>query len=83
MTTKPRTNGPLIIAIALLLLPVLHVLSYLLLVIRQPMVAVSLTYPTQYSADFYRWGGDYAERFYWPLERIDRKLQPSAWRSLD
>lgn len=83
MSTHARNNGPLIIAIVLLLLPVLYVVSYLLLVIRQPVVAVSLTYPTQYAADFYRWGGDYAERFYWPLEQIDRKLQPSAWRTAE
>jgi hypothetical protein len=70
------------IAIILLLLPILYVSSYLALVVRQPMVAVSLTYPTQYSADFYRWGGDTAETFFYPLEQIDRRLQPHAWRNL-
>jgi hypothetical protein len=47
--------------------------------VRKPVVAVSLTFPTQYSADYYRGGGDYAEIFFWPLEQLDRKLQPDAW----
>lgn len=80
---KPRANlTPLVTASLLLLLPVLYVWSYFVLVVRRPaMVYVSLTYPTQYSADYYRVGGDYAETFYWPLEQIDRKLQPDAWDS--
>jgi hypothetical protein len=77
---KPRANlTPLVSAILLLLLPVLYVSSYLVLVVRRPIVAVSLTYPTQYSADYYRVGGDYAEVFYWPLEQVDRKLRPNGW----
>jgi hypothetical protein len=78
-TQKRNSAAPLIVAILLLLLPVLYVGSYLALVVRKPVVAVSLTFPTQYSADFYRVGGDYAETFYWPLEKFDRWLQPDAW----
>jgi hypothetical protein len=46
------------------------------------MVAVSLTSPTSYSADFYRVGGDFAEAFYWPLEQLDRRIQPQAWENI-
>jgi hypothetical protein len=81
METTRHNLTPLVLAGLLLLLPVLYLSSYLLLVVRRPMVSVSLTYPTQYSADYYRVGGDYAEAFYWPLEQIERKLRPAAWDS--
>jgi hypothetical protein len=74
-----RRSAAPIIAAVILLLPVLYVGSYLALVVRRPMVMVSLTFPTQYSADYYRVGGDYADTFFWPLEQIDRRLQPEAW----
>jgi len=79
MEKHRKSAGPLVVAIVLLLLPVLYVGSYLALVVRKPMVSVSLTFPTQYDAEFYRFGGDYARTFYWPLEQIDRQLQPAAW----
>jgi ABC-type proline/glycine betaine transport system substrate-binding protein len=26
-------------------------------------------------------GGDIAKRFYWPLEQIEQKMRPEAWKS--
>jgi hypothetical protein len=68
-----RSSAPVIAAIVLLL-PVLYVVSYLALVIRQPIVPALLT-----SADYYRLGGGYAKSIYWPLEQLDRRLQPGVW----
>ena len=28
----------------------------------------------------YRWGSRHASRVFWPLEQLDRKLRPAAWR---
>lgn len=79
MVSSKREYVAPVIAVLLLLLPLLYIGSYLALVVRKPMVTVSLTFPTQYSADYYRFGGDYAEIFFWPLEQLDRRLQPDAW----
>jgi hypothetical protein len=65
MDKNRRSAGPLIIAIVLLLLPMLYVGSYLAL--KQ--------------VEYYCWGGDWASRLYWPLEQIDRKMRPEAWKS--
>ena len=27
----------------------------------------------------YRYGGIWAKRIFWPLEKIDRKVRPTAW----
>lgn len=27
----------------------------------------------------YRFGGSFAQRLFWPLEQIDRRLQPERW----
>ncbi|QDU25695.1 hypothetical protein ETAA8_07650 [Anatilimnocola aggregata] len=72
---------PLIIAIVLLLLPVLYVGSYLANVRPRP-VLVPFTLPSGKVArlvSHYRFGIEYSERIYWPLEQVDRKLRPRAW----
>jgi hypothetical protein len=82
MVAPLMTNrAPLIVAIVLLLLPVLYVGSYLAMVVPEGIVtkrervfgpgpAVMTT-----GIDCYRFGNDYAKRFYWPLEKIDRRLR--------
>jgi hypothetical protein len=72
-----KHTAPIIAAI-LLLLPVLYVGSYLAMV-KPPDTR-------QKSFQFlggcyrtYRIGGRSSERFFWPLEQIDRKLRPGAW----
>jgi hypothetical protein len=68
---KRESRAPLIIAVTLLVVPVLYVGSYLALVVpgfRVPGLNNN-----------YRVGGEYAERFFSPLEQIDRKLRPAAW----
>ena len=69
-------RAPLIVAIALLVLPVLYVGSYLALlqeietwstpqgVMREPR---------------YRVSGPWIADFFWPLEQIDRKVRLGAW----
>jgi hypothetical protein len=87
MTTN---RAPLITAIVLLLLPVLYVGSYLALVIPRGTFVASPSGSTftdfadgrgTRSADFvyFRWGSRVAQRFFWPLEQIDRKVRPGAW----
>ncbi|WP_254508486.1 hypothetical protein [Anatilimnocola floriformis] len=79
MTRESRT--PLIVAIVLLLLPVLNVGSYFALVVPQGFVR---PYPAgkigQQFSEQYRYGDMLSERFFWPLESIDRKLRPGAWK---
>jgi hypothetical protein len=70
---------PLVAAILLLLLPLLYLGSYGLLVVRQPGYSVTKFSPAE--EDNYRLGGALAQTFYWPLEQLDRRVQPSAWES--
>ena len=79
-----RHTAPIIAAI-LLLLPVLYVGSYLALVVP-PGRYVSRTVgsannrpSTEIFFEKYRFGGEWARWFYWPLEQIDRKVRPRAW----
>lgn len=90
---QARTRlAPLTVAIVILILPALYVGSYLLLVTpqginrqrsgRQPLifpVGYSQHY-TEYYLDHYRLGGNWAERFYYPLESIDRRIR--QWNEL-
>jgi hypothetical protein len=64
-----------IIATLLLLLPVLYVVSYLALVEPGPRFGWgSAVYPT------YRVADGFCTRIFWPLEQLDRKLRPGAWK---
>jgi hypothetical protein len=80
-------RASLIVAIVLLLLPVLYVGSYLALVVpagipRQGIGAVNGVVVSSISHDnHYRMARDQAEWLFWPLEQIDRRVRPRAWRS--
>ena len=73
-----QSRAPLIIAVVLLLLPVLYVGSYLALVvpsgvrhlIREPL-KTKVTTPYRIRE---------VDSYFWPLEQIDRKLRPGAWK---
>ena len=74
---------PLILAIALLLLPVLYVGSYFALVVPEgkwtagEMGHVSAA---AYYHAHYRVLPKLSAQVFWPLEQIDRKVRPGAWR---
>lgn len=78
--------GPIISAV-LLLLPVLYIGSYFAIVVpsvqkyvtgrKKLRVGNSQTVTRRLYQ--YRCGGDWAERFFWPLEHIDRNVRPEAW----
>jgi len=82
-------RAPLIAAITLLLLPLLYVGSYLALVKPPNVPPVTLfrintwgtyPYPLQVQTSPYRYGGRSAEIVFWPIEQLDRKWRPDAWR---
>jgi hypothetical protein len=56
------------LALSLVLLPVLYVLSYLAL-------ANHRTHSMGHRNPAYRFGGEYAEMFFWPMECLDRRLR--------
>jgi hypothetical protein len=80
-----------ILAVILLLLPLLlYVGSYFALV--EPSGILKFTIPAQPAVSgfvainssatevhFYRSGGDWERRVFWPLEQFDRRLRPEAW----
>ena len=74
---KQRTStAPLFVAIiALVVVLLLYVGSYLALVNPPPDFAFGSRMPNSH----YRAGGKWAERIFWPLEQIDRKVRPGAW----
>ena len=64
-----------ILAAALLLLQILYIGSYFALVLPNPL--------EQALADVsgtYRFGGPFAEAFFWPVQRVDQELRPHTWR---
>jgi hypothetical protein len=73
----PRTIAPIIVAV-FLLLPLLYVASYVVLVrpnvrvIKSPAIVAS-------NVEHYRLPGRICGRFFWPLEKVDRRLRPGAW----
>jgi hypothetical protein len=76
---EKQSFAPVIMAAVLLLLPLLYVASYLVLVNRRAPVAVSHASPPTYTVSHYRCGGTWAAGLYWPLEQVDRRLQPDKW----
>lgn len=75
-------RAPLTVAIALLLLPVLYVGSYFALVSPRP-IGVTVPAGKPFVLRHYHVAPDFAERFYWPLEQLDRKVRPEAWFMFD
>lgn len=85
MNQSRFTSAPIIAAI-LLLLPVLYVGSYLAL-LHHSSKTVTLQMSSRGRKETfripinYRFGADeWASTFFWPLEQIDRKMRPGAWR---
>jgi hypothetical protein len=80
MDKQRKSRAPLIVAI-LLLLPMFYVGSYLAMVLPEGQdgrIEYSYGRPNIH-IDYYRFGSDRALLFFWPLERIDRKVRPEAW----
>ena len=73
-----KSRSPLIVAIALLFLPLLYVGSYLALVKPGSVYEWDLITGNRLSTN-YRSGGKVSECIFWPLEQIDRKVRPGAW----
>jgi hypothetical protein len=73
---KRESRAPLIVAIVLLLLPVLYVGSYFVLVVPEGFLVAR---DGQNFGTYYRIGGAWSRRFYWPMEEIDQKIRPRAW----
>jgi hypothetical protein len=82
-----KNRAPLVVAIVLLVLPVLYVGSYLAMVVPGGTV-VEILAPHGPAGPFipilgsYRFANDTASKVFWPLEQIDRKLRPGAWRPI-
>jgi hypothetical protein len=81
-----KKPASIIAAVLLLILPVLYVGSYLALVIPQgKMPKSSLAASMFVSPDgiikvsHYRILPSWSDRFFWPLEQIDRRVRPGAW----
>jgi hypothetical protein len=82
-----KKNAAPIIAAFLLLLPVLYVGSYLALVtpggVPIDIVTGSERFPAVLRDEKYYLFDRQAKWFFWPLEQIDRKVRPGAWRYND
>ena len=82
-----RHAAPILAATFLLLIPLLYVASYCALVVPGGDVwnpdpelrAQGVWTPT---GSNYKLGGIMANRFFWPLEQIDRLIRPRAWGEL-
>lgn len=81
---KRESRAPLLVALVLLLLPVLYVGSCLALVVPEGGTLQGKTPDGQIVTvnlgTRYRLKPSWAERVFWPLEQIDRKVRPEAWR---
>lgn len=85
MDKQPKSHAPLIVSIVLLVLPMLYVGSYLALVVPGS-VLVPVTGrigKSGFLVRWYRYGGDWADRAFWPLEQMDRKARPTAWKEVE
>ncbi|QDU25719.1 hypothetical protein ETAA8_07890 [Anatilimnocola aggregata] len=70
-------RAPLIVTIALLLMPVLYVGSYFALVTPgeyQQLIDGSMHWPRHY-----RLGNAWAGYVYFPVEKLDRRIRPTMW----
>ncbi|WP_254513208.1 hypothetical protein [Anatilimnocola floriformis] len=78
---KRESYAPLVVAIALMLIPVLYVGSYLALV--NPSGYAFATEDNRIRPCNYRLGGEFSAWAYLPLETIDRYLRPHRWDQSD
>jgi hypothetical protein len=76
-----KKNAAPVIAAILLLMPLLYVGSYLALVRPTTVIFNGGGQKMTFVDPHYRFGGQIAESFFWPLEEIDRVLRPDAWKS--
>lgn len=78
---EKRTSGAWIGAALLMVLLVLYVGSYLALVRPGLPGSVAVNSRGWYvlPSPKYRYGGNYAETIFWPLEQVHRKARPTAW----
>jgi hypothetical protein len=68
------------VSIFLILLAFGYVGSYVVLVNPDPdPVAFSLGMMHSLDSPDYVLGGEWARRFFWPLEQLDRRLRPEVW----
>jgi hypothetical protein len=76
---SPRSIAPAIAAALLLLLPLGYAGSYLAII--QPGWEIQCCGHSSHDYLFvgYRIGGEWSQRFYWPLEQLDRRLRPGVW----
>src|SRR5690348_7177969 len=78
-----------IFAALLLLLPLVYLGTYLALVVPSGMTIQRVIVhreirTTEVSFETYRFGVEpFAERIFWPLEWIDRKVRTRAWNNFD
>lgn len=67
-------------AAVLLLLPTLYVGSYYAVVDTDHPSAQGISFQHPQACDLrYRIYPELADRFYWPVEQVDRRLRPGAW----
>jgi hypothetical protein len=79
-----RNRAPLIVAIALLILPVLYMGSYFALVVpgRYSFPPDTDEHQTKIILvkNFYRFDFDrMAAKIFWPLEQLDQRVRPGTW----
>jgi hypothetical protein len=72
MKDKRSIAAPIAIAV-LLLLPLLYVGSYCAIVRRDAFI------DADHTLRYYRFGRDRSRAVFWPLETLDRRIQPEAW----
>ena len=78
MSDKSQSSGgPVIFAVVLLMLPVLYIGSYLSLVKPEGRRLYDRSGFIRVAS--YRVDGRLPSQFYWPLEKIDRRVRPQAW----
>jgi hypothetical protein len=88
-TANTMNRAPLILAIVMLLLPVLYVGSYFVLVTPGRGLPLYLSSIIESKSVVGHYTGNYrcqtlwADRVFWPLEQIDRKLRSGTWKIPD
>ena len=72
--TMKNQKAPILAAV-ILLLPILYIGSYFAIVLPNPLEKALADV-----SGTYRFGGQFAEAFYWPVQRVDQELRPHTWR---
>jgi hypothetical protein len=77
---RHRSSAVGLFVAMLLLVPVVYVGSYLALVRPFAVMIPDRRTSGSYELRHYRYGGDWSEAVFWPLEQADRWIRPTAWR---